>query len=75
MKLSEEQVKQFRKDGVLVVDYVLTDEDVLPVIAEYEAWILQPGCHTSGRGKKFKTCARTNPLKPALPGSTNSVLR
>ncbi|MCW3100897.1 MAG: Protein involved in biosynthesis of mitomycin antibiotics/polyketide fumonisin [Chthonomonadaceae bacterium] len=39
MRLTAEQVKQFREDGVLVAEGVLTEDDLAPVIAEYAAWI------------------------------------
>lgn len=39
MKLSKEQVEQFREDGVLVAEQIVTPEDLAPLIAEYEAWI------------------------------------
>jgi phytanoyl-CoA hydroxylase len=39
MRLTEEQVKRFRDEGVLVVENVVAAADLAPVIAEYEAWI------------------------------------
>lgn len=39
MKLTDTQVQSFRKDGYLVAESVVTDADLHPVIAEYEAWI------------------------------------
>lgn len=39
MSLTEEQIRAFRDEGVLVAENVLTDADVAPVIAEYEAWL------------------------------------
>ena len=39
MQLTEEQVRRFREEGYLVAEGVITDEDLAPVIAEYEAWI------------------------------------
>ena len=38
-KLSDEQVRAFREEGVLVAENVLDEADLAPVIAEYEAWI------------------------------------
>lgn len=38
-KLTEEQVVQFQREGVLVAEGVLTDADLAPVIAGYERWI------------------------------------
>jgi phytanoyl-CoA hydroxylase len=39
MSLTAEQVRQFREDGVLVAEGVLTEDDLAPVIAEYAAWV------------------------------------
>ena len=39
MRLSDSQVREFREQGVLVAEGVVTDEDLAPLIAEYEAWI------------------------------------
>src|SRR5829696_4192002 len=39
MGLSEEQVRAFREEGVLVAEGVVTDQDLAPVIREYEEWI------------------------------------
>lgn len=39
MKLTEAQVQAFRHDGIVVVENVVTDADLAPVIHEYEAWI------------------------------------
>src|SRR5687768_16004882 len=39
MRLTEEQVRRFRAEGFLVAEGVITDEDLAPVIAEYEAWV------------------------------------
>jgi ectoine hydroxylase-related dioxygenase (phytanoyl-CoA dioxygenase family) len=39
MKLTEEQVSAFREEGVLVVEDVLTEADLAPVIEEYARWI------------------------------------
>jgi ectoine hydroxylase-related dioxygenase (phytanoyl-CoA dioxygenase family) len=39
MRLTEDQVRAFREEGVLVAEGVVTDGDLAPVIAEYEAWI------------------------------------
>lgn len=39
MALTDEQVRRFREDGVLVAEDVLTDADLAPVIAEYTAWV------------------------------------
>nr|CAA9253040.1 Phytanoyl-CoA dioxygenase [uncultured Armatimonadetes bacterium] len=39
MRLTEEQVRAFREDGVLVAEGVVADADLAPMIAEYEAWI------------------------------------
>ena len=39
MPLTDEQVRAFRDEGVLVAENILTDADVAPVIAEYEDWL------------------------------------
>ena len=39
MKLTQEQIDQFNKDGYLVVETALEDSDLDPVIQEYEAHI------------------------------------
>jgi ectoine hydroxylase-related dioxygenase (phytanoyl-CoA dioxygenase family) len=39
MKLTQEQVRAFREEGVLVAEGVLTEADLAPVIAAYEGWI------------------------------------
>ena len=39
MRLTDEQVRAFREEGVLVAEGVVTDDDLAPVIAEYEDWI------------------------------------
>lgn len=39
MRLTDEQVRRFREEGVLVAEGVVTDDDLAPVIAEYAAWI------------------------------------
>lgn len=39
MKLADEQVRAFREEGVLVAEGVVTDEDLAPLIGEYEQWI------------------------------------
>ena len=37
--ITPEQVQAFREDGVVVVENVVTDADLAPLIAAYEAWI------------------------------------
>ena len=39
MKLTNTQVQAFREDGFLVAEGIVTDDDLAPVIREYEAWI------------------------------------
>jgi ectoine hydroxylase-related dioxygenase (phytanoyl-CoA dioxygenase family) len=39
MRLSDEQIRAFNDEGVLVVPGVLTPEDIAPLKAEYDAWI------------------------------------
>src|SRR5262249_448184 len=51
MGLTEEQVRAFREEGVLVAEGVLTEADLAPVIAEYEAWINHKACALAAEGK------------------------
>lgn len=39
MKLTSEQVQAFREEGVVVVENVVTNEDLAPLIGAYEKWI------------------------------------
>jgi ectoine hydroxylase-related dioxygenase (phytanoyl-CoA dioxygenase family) len=39
MKLTEDQISFFNREGYLVAENIVTDSDLAPVIAEYEAWI------------------------------------
>lgn len=39
MKLTPEQVQEFRENGVVVVENVVTDADLAPLIKAHEAWI------------------------------------
>lgn len=39
MKLSPDQVRAFHEEGVLVAENVVTEEDLAPIIQEFEAWI------------------------------------
>src|SRR5579871_5335191 len=39
MSLSEDQVRAFREEGVLVAEGVLTEADIAPVVLEYADWI------------------------------------
>jgi ectoine hydroxylase-related dioxygenase (phytanoyl-CoA dioxygenase family) len=51
MGLTAEQVVVFREEGVLVVEELLRDEDLAPVIAEYEAWIDRRARELAAEGK------------------------
>ena len=51
MRLTEEQVKRFRDEGVLVVENVVTEDDLAPVIAEYEGWIDRRARELQAEGK------------------------
>lgn len=51
MRLSEDQIRAFREEGVLTVEGVLTDADLAPVIAEYAAWIDRRACKLAEEGK------------------------
>ena len=39
MKLTDEQIRAFRTDGVVVVENTVTAVDLTPVMAEYDAWV------------------------------------
>ncbi len=51
MRLTEQQIKAFREAGVLVAEDVVTEEDLAPVIGEYEAWIEQRAKTLHAEGK------------------------
>lgn len=51
MKLTDEQVRQFREEGVLVAEGVVTEKDIAPVIAEYEEWIDRRARQLHAEGK------------------------
>ncbi len=51
MKLTEQQVQAFRDEGVLVAEGVVTEDDLKPVIDEYEAWIDQRARALQAEGK------------------------
>lgn len=51
MRLTEEQVRAFENDGVLVAENVVTPDDLAPVIAEYEAWIDKRAHDLQAQGK------------------------
>jgi ectoine hydroxylase-related dioxygenase (phytanoyl-CoA dioxygenase family) len=49
--LTEEQVRAFREEGVLVAEGVVTDHDLAPMIADYVAWIDQRARELQREGK------------------------
>src|SRR5437879_11390275 len=51
MGLTQDQVRIYREEGVLVAEDVLTEEDLAPVIAEYVAWIDRKACALAAEGK------------------------
>jgi phytanoyl-CoA hydroxylase len=51
MRLTEDQVRSFRSEGVLVVENVVTADDLAPVIAEYEQWIDRRARQLQAEGK------------------------
>jgi ectoine hydroxylase-related dioxygenase (phytanoyl-CoA dioxygenase family) len=51
MRLTEDQVKTFREEGVLVVENVVTEGDLAPVIEEYEGWIDRRARELQAEGK------------------------
>lgn len=56
MALSSEQVVRFREEGVLVAEDVLTEADLAPVVAEYEAWIDRRARELAEAGKIADLC-------------------
>lgn len=56
MSLSQEQVQEFREEGVLVVEGVLTEADIAPVIDEYAAWIDRRAHILQTEGKISNLC-------------------
>lgn len=56
MRLTDVQVREFRREGVLVAEGVLTDEDLAPVIAEYETWIERRARQLQAEGKIAVLC-------------------
>ena len=55
--LTPEQVAAFREEGVLVAEHLLANEDLAPVIAEYEAWIDKRASELQHAGKLARLCA------------------
>ena len=51
MGLTDEQVRAFQEEGVLVAEDILTDADFAPVKAEYAAWIERRACELAAEGK------------------------
>ena len=51
MTLTPEQVTAFRENGYLVAEDVVTDADLAPLIAEYEAWIDRRARELQAAGK------------------------
>ena len=58
MRLSEEQVRTFREDGVLVIENLLTSEDLSGVISEYEMWIDTKARQLKSEGKITDLCEK-----------------
>lgn len=51
MRLTDEQVRAFREEGVLVAEGVLVEADLAPVIAAYERWIDRRARELQAEGK------------------------
>lgn len=51
MKLTDAQAQTFREEGFLVAEEVVTEDDLAPVIAEYEDWIDQRAHALYAEGK------------------------
>ena len=55
MKLTGEQIEEFRTNGVLIVKNALHESELDPVIDELEAWVDKRACelHTAGKIQKL----------------------
>lgn len=51
MALTADQVREFREQGVLVAEGVLTDADLAPVIDEYSGWVDRRARELAAEGK------------------------
>jgi phytanoyl-CoA hydroxylase len=51
MALTPGQVRQFNEEGVLVVEDLLNEDDLAPMIAEYSAWIDRRAAELAEQGK------------------------
>jgi hypothetical protein len=51
MKLSPEQIAAYAKDGVVVVEDVVSESDIAPVRAEFSAWIERRARELQAQGK------------------------
>jgi phytanoyl-CoA hydroxylase len=51
MKLTPEQIAQFREEGYLVAEGVVTNDDLAPLIGAYEAWIDRRARQLHAEGK------------------------
>ena len=51
MKLTGEQIEEFRTNGVLIVKNVLYESELDPVIDELGAWVDKRACELHGAGK------------------------
>ncbi|HET6384576.1 MAG TPA: phytanoyl-CoA dioxygenase family protein [Armatimonadota bacterium] len=60
MSLTQDQVQQFREEGVLVAEDVLCAEDLQPVIQEYEDWI-------DGRARALQSEGKITALHEEAP--------
>ncbi|MBV9848488.1 MAG: phytanoyl-CoA dioxygenase family protein [Armatimonadetes bacterium] len=56
MALTDQQVRAFHEEGVLVAEGVVTDADLAPVIVEYEAWIDRRARTLQAEGKIAELC-------------------
>ena len=51
MKLTGEQIEEFRTNGVLIVKNALYESELDPVIDELETWVDKRACELHGAGK------------------------
>ena len=51
MKLTDEQIEEFKTNGVLIVKNVLPEFELNPLIDELDAWVDRRACELHAMGK------------------------
>ena len=57
MKLTGEQIEEFRTNGVLIVKNALYESELDPVIDELETWVDKRACELHGAGENSETAS------------------